>query len=277
MAFIPTSLTPRLPSHKRSHVLHQRTCAPHRQAPVQMGRRSEKIKGRKDAQTQARTKIFSRVGKIITMAAKAGGPDLIANKALADAIEAAKAVNFPKDTMEKAISRATNADQADFKASSFEAYGYGGTAIYIDVLTDNANRAAAGIRTAINKSKMKVASPGSVAFNFERKGVVRIEASQVKSADDLLMDAIDAGVEECDLDPSDDAVYRLTTEPGLLYSMRRTLLDAKYEVDLAQVEMVAKTVVEISDEDMDLNMIGVEALEALDDVDGVYTNAVLGS
>lgn len=91
-----------------------------------MGRRSEKIKTRKEAQTRARTKVFARIGKTLTMAAKAGGPDVITNKALADAIDAAKAVNFPKDTMERAIERATSSDQADFKESSFEVYGHGG-------------------------------------------------------------------------------------------------------------------------------------------------------
>lgn len=97
-----------------------------RRARFVMGRRSEKIKTRKDAQARARSKVFARVGKTITMAAKAGGPDPTTNKALADALEAAKAVNFPKDTTERAISRATSSEQADYKESSFEVYGHGG-------------------------------------------------------------------------------------------------------------------------------------------------------
>jgi hypothetical protein len=95
-------------------------------APVCMGRRSDKIKNRKDAQTRARTKIFARIGKMITIAAKAGGSDLTTNKALADALDVARAASFPKETMEKSIARATSTDQADFKASSFEVYGHGG-------------------------------------------------------------------------------------------------------------------------------------------------------
>lgn len=239
-----------------------------------MGRRSDKIKSRKDAQTLARTKIFARLGKNITMAAKAGGADLIANKALADAVEEAKAANFPKETMEKAIARATSADQADFKASTFEAYGHGGAAIYIDVLTDNSNRAAADIRTAISKSKMKVASPGSVAFNFDRKGVVRIPKDSVVDIDQLFMDAIEAGAEECEPDPLDDATIRITTDPSALNAMKKTLANNGYSIDLSQVEMVPKTVVEISEEDMDLNLAGVDTLQSLDDVDGVYINAI---
>lgn len=208
------------------------------------------------------------------MAAKAGGPDLIANKQLADAVEAAKAVNFPKDTMEKAIARATSADQADYKQSSFEAYGHGGAAIYIDVLTDNSNRAAADIRTAINKSKMKVASPGSVAFNFERKGMIRLPAENVEDEDQLLMDAIDAGAEECELDPADDSVYCITAQPTDFNTMVSTMRKNGYNFEVAQLEMVPKTWANVNEEDFDLNMNGVDMLQSLDDVDGVYLNAV---
>jgi osmotically-inducible protein OsmY len=91
-----------------------------------MGRRSDKIKNRKDSQTRARTKIFARIGKMIMVAAKSGGSDLMTNKALADALDIARAASFPKETMEKAIARATSTDQADFKESSFEVYGHGG-------------------------------------------------------------------------------------------------------------------------------------------------------
>lgn len=209
------------------------------------------------------------------MAAKAGGPDVIANKKLAEAIDQAKAMNFPKDTMQKAIERATNVDQADFKESSFEAYGHGGAAIYIDVLTDNSNRAAADIRTAVSKSKMKVASPGSVAFNFERCGVVRIDKEHVQDEDALLMDAIDAGAEECETDPMDDSVYRVVTNPSAFNEMINKLKEGGYKFDLAQIEMVPKNWVSVSDEDMDLNMNAMDVLQALDDVDGVYINAAV--
>lgn len=237
-----------------------------------MGRRSDKIKGRKDAQTLARTKVFARIGKMITMAAKQGGPDIIANHALADAIDAAKAANFPKDTMEKSIARATSADQADFKESTFEAYGHGGAAIYINVLTDNSNRAAADIRQAVNKSKMKIASPGSVAFNFDRMGVVRVTADSVADADELLLAAIDLGAEECDVDENDDTIYRIVTEAAALNTTRKGLEEAGYTIDFAQLEMIPKTWVSLSEEDMEKNMSGVEKLEALDDVDGVFMN-----
>lgn len=276
MAFVTGLLAPRLCfSNQRS--LATTTARPqtrHAQVRVYMGRRSDKIKNRKDAQTLARTKIFARIGKQITMAAKAGGPDIVANKALAHAIDAGKAANFPRDTMEKAIARATSTDQADFKPSSFEAYGHGGVAIYIDVLTDNSNRAAADIRAAINKNKIKVASPGSVAFNFDRKGVIRIPAESVEDEDQLLMDAGDAGAEECELDPADDATYRVTTDPSDLNYMQKKLGEAGYDVQLSQIEMVPKSTIEVSDDDMDSNLTAAEALQSLEDVDGVYMNGV---
>lgn len=275
MAFVPGALSARFPLTKHLQQNRTSTISHSNRVCVYMGRRSEKIKGRKDAQTLARTKVFARVGKMITMAAKQGGPDVIANKALADAIATAKAVSFPKDTMEKAIARATSADQADYKESTFEAYGHGGTAIYIDVLTDNSNRAAADIRTAINKNKMKIASPGSVAFNFERKGVVRIAVDSVSDSDELLMTAIDAGAEECDPDENDDSLYQVITDPGSLSTTRDTLKEAGYDVEVAQLEMVPKTWVSISKDDLEHNLRGIEALEALEDVDGVYMNGKL--
>lgn len=207
------------------------------------------------------------------MAAKAGGPDVIANKALADAIDTAKAASFPKDTMEKAIARATNADQADFKESSFEAYGHGGAGIYIDVLTDNINRASADIRTALNKSKLKIASPGSVAFNFDRKGVIRVVADSVADADELLLAAIEAGAEECEMDDKDDSMYKIITEPSHLKPARRALEENGYTIDIAQLEMVPKTSVTISEDDMERNLNGIDMLQAVEDVDGVFMNA----
>lgn len=242
-----------------------------------MGRRSEKIKSRKDANNAARTKVFARIGKMITMAAKAGGPDLIANRALADAIETAKAASFPKDTMEKAIARATSADQADFKESSFEAYGPSGAATFITVLTDNANRAAADIRTALNKAHFKIAEPGSVAFNFTRTGVLRIPTDAVSDPDELLLAAIDAGADECEPDPADPATFRILVPPVALLPAARALRAADFQVDLAQLEMVPRATVALGPEDWAANQRGVEQLHELEDVDGVFTNAVLAA
>lgn len=216
--------------------------------------------------------IFARIGKQITIAAKAGGPDLESNKALKDAVDAAKAASFPKDTMDRAIARATNKDQADFKESSFEVYGHGGCGIYIDVLTDNLNRAAADIRTLVNKQKMKVASPGSVAFNFERMGVVRVLTENVEDPDELLMAALDGDATECDLDPDDPEQYRITAPMEGLQTTRDAVKQAGYTLESAQLEMIPKATMDVSDRDFEKNFVAVEMLEDLDDVDAVATN-----
>jgi YebC/PmpR family DNA-binding regulatory protein len=197
---------------------------------------------------------------------------LLTNKALADAIDLAKAASFPKDTMERAIARATNKDQADFKESSFEVYGHGGCGIFIDVLTDNANRAAADIRTIVNKQKMKIGSPGSVAFNFERMGVVRILAKNVSDADELLMAALDADANECELDPFDDEQYRVCVPMEGLQTTRRSLVSAGYSVESAHLEMIPKALTDVSEHDAEKNLAAIELLEDLDDVDAVVSN-----
>lgn len=217
-------------------------------------------------------KVFARLGKAITIAARQGGADLVTNKALADAVELAKAASFPKDTMERAIARATNKDQADFKESSFEVYGHGGCGIYIDVLTDNSNRAAADIRTIVNKSKMKIGSPGSVAFNFERLGVVRVLAEHVDDPDALLMAALDAEADECELDPFDDEQYCICVAMDGLQRVAKTLKEAGYSIESAQLEMIPKTLTDVSEEDAERNWRAVEMIEDLADVDAVATN-----
>lgn len=194
------------------------------------------------------------------------------NKPLADAVELAKAASFPKDTMERAIARATNKDQADFKESSFEVYGHGGCGIYIDVLTDNSNRAAADIRTIVNKQKMKIGSPGSVAFNFERLGVVRVLAEDVADPDELLMAALDAEADECEPDPFDDEQYRVCVAMGGLQRVTKSLKQAGYKIESAHLEMIPKTLTDVSERDSQRNLVAIEMLEDLDDVDAVSTN-----
>jgi transcriptional/translational regulatory protein YebC/TACO1 len=139
-------------------------------------------------------------------------------------------------------------------------------------LTDNLNRAAADIRTVVNKNKMKIGAPGSVAFNFDRKGVIRVNADHVSDADELLLAASEAGAEECDLDPFNPEQYLISTKLEDLKSTRAALVDAGYSIDLFQLEMIPKTTTEVSEGDFDLNARAMEQLEDLDDVDSVFSN-----
>jgi len=248
-----------------------------------MGRRSEKIAGRKDAQNRLKTRLYARIGKTLIAAIKAGGStDPVANRPLADALAAAAAANFPKENIERAFERANATDQADFKTSSFEVYGAGGVGLLVDVWTDNANRAAADIRQAVGKAGMKVASVGSVAFNFDRKGVVEVAGEPGDAAAEaVLLAAIDAGAEECEwadwapdegaADGDGDGRYVLTTEGGELMATKAAMADAGYRVVRAELAMVPRVRMEVADADREANERGVEALEDLDDVDAVWT------
>lgn len=145
-------------------------------------------------------------------------------------------------------------------------------AIFIDVLTDNANRAAADIRAIVNKQNMKIASPGSVAFNFSRAGVLRVLKKDAPDADEFLMVAIDAGAEECDVDPNNDDQFRVCTSIEDLAATRKALMDAGYTPDSWGREMIPNTLTEVSEEDASRNETAIELLEELDDVDAVYSN-----
>lgn len=252
--------------------------------PLSMGRRSEKIAGRKGKQDRAKTKAYARIGKTLIAAIKSGGStDPVANRPLAEALAAAAAANFPKENIERAFERANSTDQADFKTSSFEVYGSGGVGLLVDVWTDNSNRASADIRQAVGKAGMKVASVGSVAFNFDRKGVVEVggEAGDA-AAEEVLMAAIDAGAEECEwvawtADEVEDGAtdgggrYVLSTDGGDLMAVKAAMADAGHPVLRAELEMVPRVTVDVSDDDRVANERGVEALEDLDDVDAVWT------
>ncbi|CAM9773683.1 unnamed protein product, partial [Hapterophycus canaliculatus] len=142
---------------------------------VMMGRRAAKIakvKGREDAK---RGKAFARIGKKIIMAVKAGGPNEDTNKQLADTIKEAKHNSVPKDNIARAIKRAVDGSQGDFKEVVYEAYGHGGTGMVITALTDNVNRAIAEVKTVWRKQGLKQAAQGSVLFQFEKRGRVEIQ------------------------------------------------------------------------------------------------------
>jgi len=245
-----------------------------------MGRRSEKIKNRKSASERLRTKIYARCGKMITTAVKSGGPDPTTNKALANALDFARSNSVPKDNIERAIERASNKDQADFKEGMFETYGHGGAGILIQVLTDNSNRAAAEIRGVLNKHQLKIASAGSVSFNFDRRGILTIPDAVVKDGEEFMLAAIEAGAEECEPteepDEKDETiikrVWSIQTLPEDLFNVKQCLEDAGYQADSASLEMVPKTFSDCAEEEYDSNLKAIELLEDLDDVDGVAHN-----
>jgi YebC/PmpR family DNA-binding regulatory protein len=226
------------------------------------------IKHRKGKADALKGKLFSRVTKEIISAVKQGGSDPKANPRLRIAIQKARAANLPNENIERNIKKASSADQADFSEVMYELYGYGGVGIIAQILTDNKNRAASEMRIATNKKGGTIASPGSVAFNFERKGVIEVLKQKAKE-DALFLLVSEAGAE--DFDVTEEAFY-ITTPPELLFQVKEKLEAQGITYEEAELQMIPKSYVACDAESMKLNLDLIEYLEGLDDVDTVYHN-----
>lgn len=226
------------------------------------------IKHRKDRADKKKGKIFSRIMKEIISAVKQGGPDPKTNSKLRVAIQKAKDGNVPNDNVERNIKKAASSDQQDYVSMSYELYGYGGVGIVVDIMTDNKNRISSDIRIATNKCGGTVATPGAVAYNFDRKGVIRVPKAQMKE-DDLFLLATENGAEDF---ASDEEIYIITTSIEAFVKVKEAVEAAGCKCEEAGLEMVPKSWVEVSDENADLNIALIEWLENLDDVDAVYHN-----
>lgn len=226
------------------------------------------IKHKKERTDAKKGKIFSRCAKEIISAIKLGGPDQKSNSRLRLAIEKARSENVPNDVIERNIKKASSADQADYTEMTYELYGHGGVGILVDIMTDNKNRISSDIRIATNKRGGSVANPGSVSYNFDRKGIIQISAENIEE-EELLHAAIEAGAEEFE---SDEGTYMITTDPTDLYRVKESLEELGYKCTSTSLELIAKTGVEVDKEIADLNNALIEWLEDLDDVDAVYHN-----
>ncbi|NGX55013.1 MAG: putative transcriptional regulatory protein [Chlamydiae bacterium] len=226
------------------------------------------IKHKKDRADKQKGKLFSRHAKEIISAVKLGGPDPKSNSRLRLAIQKAKAINMPSDNIERNIKKAANPDQADFLPLTYEIYGHGGVGIIVDAVTDNKNRTASDMRIATNKRGGTIASPGSVAFSFDRKGVIQVGKSAIDE-DKLFQEAIEAGAEDFE---SAEESYMITTDPSELYAVKEKLEAKGFKVDEAEIEMIPQTLIECDEETSKSNMALIEWLEDLEDVNAVYHN-----
>lgn len=241
--------------------------------PLFMGRAAAvraATKGKTDAK---KAKMNAYYGKKIIMAVKQGGSsDPSANRQLGELIKAAKQNSVPMDNINRAIKRATEKDAGDFSESKFEAYGIGGASFIINVLSDNANRSTADVKTAVNKNKGKMAEQGSVIFMYDLKG--KIEVPCVLDEEELLDAAIEAGVEDMELlEGDEEGTSIIYTEPkdtsAMFDAVKSIGKDDGAKMSLAHI---SKAPVECSEEDFDKNMVIIDALEELDDVDSVEHN-----
>lgn len=240
-----------------------------------MGRRSAKIATRKGSQDARKAKLYGKLGKLIVQAVKAGGPNQETNPLLKEALRQAQQAQLPKDVVDRNMKKASDKSQADFREISYEAYGAGGTGFICECLTDNINRSAFEVRTAVTKGGGKMAEVGSVSFNFERKGIVFLDSST--SEDDALEAAMNAGAEDVQAVRDEEEqleghkVVCPLTEFALVHSRlhEQQMPVVEERSGLAQVP---HALVECDDAALEVNQMLLERLLAVDDVDTVYTN-----
>ncbi|NEN06323.1 YebC/PmpR family DNA-binding transcriptional regulator [Diaminobutyricibacter tongyongensis] len=225
---------------------------------------------------QRRAKSFAKLIKNIEVAAKIGGADLSGNPTLVDAVQKAKKTSVPNDNIDRAIKRGAGltGESIDYTTIMYEGYGPNGVALLIECLTDNKNRAAADVRTAMTRNGGTMADPGSVAYNFHRKGVIVVPQSDGVSEDDVLLAVLDAGAEE--VTPREES-FEVLTDPSSLVATRTALQDAGIDYDSADVEFVASIQVEGDAETARKVFRLIDALEDSDDVQNVYTNLDLSA
>jgi YebC/PmpR family DNA-binding regulatory protein len=227
------------------------------------------IKHRKGKADALKGKLFTRATKEIISSVKQGGPDPKTNPRLKLAIQKAKEVNLPSDNIERNIKKASSSDQADYTSMLYEFYGYGGVGILAECMTDNKNRISSDMRIATNKKGGTIATPGSVAYNFDRKGIIAISSHEVKNEDDLFLLVTDLGAE--DFQKHED-VYVITTPVEALLCVKEALDKEGVKVTSCEFEYLPKLSVSCSEEDLKSNQELIEYLEALEDVDAVFHN-----
>ncbi len=219
-----------------------------------------------------RAKAFAKYIKNIEVAARIGGADLSGNPTLADAVHKAKKNSVPGDNIDRAIKRGAglDGDAVEYLTIMYEAYGPNGVALMVECLTDNKNRAAAEVRTALNRNGGTLADPGSVAYNFARKGVITVPA-QGTTEDDVLDAVLDAGAEEVNRTPNGEA-FEVITEASELVAARTALVEAGIDYDSADAEFVPSLKVEIDAATARKVFSIIDALEDSDDVQNVFSN-----
>jgi YebC/PmpR family DNA-binding regulatory protein len=227
-------------------------------------------KHKKAAIDAKRGKLFAKLIKNIEVAARTGGGDPDGNPTLFDAMQKARKNSVPIDNIERARKRGggEEAGGADWQTIMYEGYGPNGVAVLIECLTDNRNRAAGDVRTAMTRNGGSMADPGSVSYMFNRKGVVTLPKNDL-SEDDVLMAVLDAGAEEVnDLDEA----FEVLSEPQDMIAVRKALQDAGYDYDSADVNFVSTMTVSLDEDGARKVFRLIDALEDCDDVQNVFTN-----
>ncbi|CAB4577299.1 unannotated protein [freshwater metagenome] len=218
-----------------------------------------------------RAKAFAKLIKNIEVAAKMGGADFAGNPTLADAVYKAKKASVPNDNIDRAVKRGAglSGESIDYMTIMYEGYGPSGVALLIECLTDNKNRAAAEVRTAMARNGGTMADPGSVAYNFARKGVISITKVDGVTEDDILLAVLDAGAEEV---VDQGGGFEVITDPSNLVATRVALQEAGLDYDSSEAEFVPSLTVDVDAVTARKVFQLIDGLEDLDDVQNVFAN-----
>ncbi|MGY1593334.1 YebC/PmpR family DNA-binding transcriptional regulator [Geodermatophilus sp. SYSU D00965] len=228
-------------------------------------------KHKKAAIDAKRGKLFAKLIKNVEVAARTGGGDPAGNPTLFDAIQKAKKSSVPNDNIDRAVKRGSGAEAggADWQTIMYEGYAAAGVAVLVECLTDNRNRAASEVRTAMTRNGGSMADPGSVSYLFSRKGVVVVPKADGVDEDSVLMAVLEAGAEEV-RDQGDS--FEVISEPTDLVAVRTALQDAGIDYDSAEAGFVPSVTVELDEEAAGKVFRLIDALEDCDDVQNVYAN-----
>jgi len=225
---------------------------------------------RKKAVTDARRgKLFTQLIKEITVAAKSGGGDPEANPRLRLAIERARANNMPAENIKRAIQRGTGElPGTSYEDAVYEAYGPGGAAIIIETVTDNKNRTISELRHILERNNGKIATTGSVSFQFKRKGIIIVPKNAI-AEDDLLSIVLEAGADDMKVE---DDEYQIECTPENFDNLKKTIESGNIKIESAEINLMAENTVKVEGEDAEKLLKLLEALEEHDDVQKVYSN-----
>ena len=235
-----------------------------------MGRAFEYRKASKLARWDKMAKTFSKIGKDIALAVKAGGSDPDSNPALRRCIQNAKGANMPKDNVERAIKKASGADAENYEEVTYEGYGQGGVAFFVECTTNNTTRTVANVRAIFNKFEGNLGKNGELAFIFDRKGIFTIEKTKITiDWDEFEMEMIDGGAEEID---QDEEEVMITTAFEDFGALSHKLDEMGIEAKSAELQRFPNMTKEVNEEQFKANMKMLERFEADDDVQNVYHN-----
>jgi YebC/PmpR family DNA-binding regulatory protein len=225
------------------------------------------IKHRKGRQDAARGKLFGKLAKAIEVAAREGGGSVEFNPTLATAVDKAKTASMPNDNIERAIKRGTGeVEGATYEEYYYEGYGPGGVALYVQVLTDNRNRAASDVRSTFTRHNGNLGEPGSVGYLFEQKGLILATGDE----DEVLLAALEAGAE--DVREAGEGLFEVVTEAGDMRAVKDALVGGGIEVESADVTQLPSNLVPVEEGAAKQVLRLIDALDDLDDVQAVFSN-----